>query len=158
MKIFNLKLLAFFSLFVTSLFSAQENFKDETLALMENIAMKSEYKNVVEFLQKSDYEKVSESNEDNELSYFFMGPEGEMMKIVYSKSKKMKHIAMIIASDFPVLISLQTSLIQHGFKNLNYDRFRYEKSSYPFKFLTSESDNGNANVYLLTKNSEMYTK
>ena len=70
----------------------------------------------------------------------------------------MKHIAMIIASDFPVLISLQTSLIQHGFKNLNYDRFRYEKSSYPFKFLTSESDNGNANVYLLTKNSEMYTK
>lgn len=125
---------------------------------MENIAMKSDYKNVVEFLQKSNYEKVSESDEDIELSYYFAGINGEMMQIVYTKSKKMKHIAMIIASDFPVLISLQTSLIQHGFEDINYDHSRYEKSSYPFKFLTSETINRVAIIYLLTKNSERYTK
>ena len=139
---------------------AQEKFENKTLALMENIAMNSEQKNVVEFLKKADYEKVSESEEDGGKTYYFMGPNSYMMKIEYNKSKKLVNIIMRITSDFPVIIDIQTNLVQHGFVNRDYKQFHFAKSSYPYKFLTmNDEDNSSAaTIYLLTKYSENYQK
>lgn len=50
--------------------------------------------------------------------------------------------------------------MRHGFKNYKYDRFKWEKDSYPFKYLTTDDEEtkSKAFVYLITKNSDLYKK
>lgn len=143
---------------LTNLF-AQEDFQDTSLALVENIARNSEQKNLVEFLSKADFKKITESEEDGVKSYFFSGPNSEAMKVDYTKSKKLMNIVMIVSTDFGKLSFMQSDLLRHGFKNYKYDRFKWEKDSYPFKYLTTEDDEKpQAYLYLITKNSELFKK
>ncbi|PQA97587.1 hypothetical protein SAMN05421796_102275 [Chryseobacterium piscicola] len=85
-KTFLLSLFTF--LISASKLFAQENFQDTNLALMEDVARNSDQKNIVEFLAKAKYEKLSESENDGVKSYIFFGPNSETMKVDYTKSKK----------------------------------------------------------------------
>lgn len=151
-------LLSLVFLFSLTTLNAQENFENSTLALMENIATNSKQKNVIDFLKKTNYEKVSESDDDGVTSYYFMGPDSEMMRIVYNKSKKLKQITTIISSVYPILIDMQTNLSKHKFENVNYSFLMWRKPSSPYQFLTQKDDEDSYKniVHLVTKNSELY--
>lgn len=157
-KTFLLSLFTF--LISASKLFAQENFQDTSLALMEDVARNSDQKNIVEFLAKAKYEKLSESENDGVKSYIFFGPNSETMKVDYTKSKKLMNVIMIVSTDFGKLSFMQTDLMRHGFKNYKYDRFKWEKDSYPFKYLTTDDEEtkSKAFVYLITKNSDLYKK
>ncbi|MBD8081259.1 hypothetical protein [Chryseobacterium caseinilyticum] len=144
---------------VTNLY-AQENFQDESLALMEDIARNSKEKNIVEFLTKAKFTKVSESEEGGAKSYYFAGPNSAAIKVDYNKSKKLMNVIMIVSSNFGKLPFMQTDLMRHDFKNYKYDNFKWEKDSYPFQYLTTEDENDHSQafVYLITKESEHYKK
>lgn len=156
MKILNSKLLVFFAVFLSSLSFAQENFKHEALALLEDIAINSKHKSIVEFVKKENFELMRESAEDDgSKTYSFLNPSGELLQVIYNKSNKITTVGLMIESDFPVLIDIQTHLVKHGFKNPDYEYYEFSKSSYPYKFITTKSkdEDSLSIVFLITKDN-----
>ncbi len=148
--------------------TAQINFKDRNLAMLEKVAFTTSYKTVTAFMKDNNY-SFQEENETElnlpknaylEVVYVeFKGPAGNTIAIFYDKKdKSFLGVSNQIASINTVFCEIQLKEENFLIKEENEGGKAWSKSSYKYQIITDKSDEKIHSLLFISPSHPEYIK
>ncbi len=144
-------------LFISSTSFAQINFDYAILKILEGIAYKTTYQNIIQAFKSSNYIlKLSEKKDDGSELLTFKITESNDCTIAYSENKKLIYIKIIFRIDQLAANNCVAELKKNSFKqSFDYKKdtetkigLKYTKDGYPYEFSLWSIGDYNEGVYL----------